>query len=1119
MWGYPLHMASLMGTERTKGDLFDPTARAARMGIGNRRTDQGNVGPHPFLASMPPPPAPRRDRCGPLFDYMGNPIMDSDDDHNSRASKRHDDRSRHSSLGQGDRQSPERSRREGSAKRSNTRSSFVDEEENLFLPKGGTRDGRNSVAPSHHSSATGGMSDRTRQRRRAEKQPENRSGPNEPLARDPDEAISAWIQNNLPATTDEMAMAAAARAAHLQTMHKRPLSPKTIQDILMQVRAEHAARNYVHQRAAQQEASQTIPRTYAPIVGRAVTFGDRVILQKWYNAAAKAREPTAVADQGIDFDSEGNPWERAPQDDARGDGRQRHVGETTQRCGNTRDTRDYDRDNHAHPTGGVANQGGHSGGERNNGDRGGGNSPPRGPPPLDPSELDPNDEARRNQRRHRTPQERLNSRRPTGYERTYAPPPATGRHIAEGDGAPPDGSSSSSESDQRNGGRRGDGDHNRDHDRRGQPDRGAVHPRRHVDFNDERSLTRNERGGPRLSRRDMGMASAVDQPDLSEYSRAIRQRYADMVHKRLGAPFELPPGVKPPSHVQKPEKWSGDQDVDKFNRWLHSLMRWLRINQYSVPAREEECITLIGLHLDGEAAVWFDEEVEDADDERQWTFLRVVIGLYDRFVQPTAIQDATEEFLATEYSPTTGVRGFYDALERTAKRMIHPPDHYMFRRQFVVGLPGFIRDKMVDRGYNAERHPISDLYAVALQAEESRIMAKHYTHAATANKARNHPGTGTATAKVDKPAIQVGSRPSNRVHNSKGYAFGLRRPPTDDRAVNAPAQAPLPKTTTATLSKPHPPSQPRVMNRNPPGRTGGGQFDATKAKCYACGNFGHISTDPKCPKYGQPRLNAARVENGSEGDTACEPHNEDVEDALPEDFPAAGDEGNLDGSQYSSPDDDNGYDCYYDVAEDNVHMGVMDTTYNPEGVQLFSVRALDPPAGGDSAAIGETTRISAMRPKYQPSGQPMERPKRAHIITKSIAQYVVINGVRAYTLFDSGCTTDCMSPDFARVAKVKYGYLKDVVPLQLGTVGSSASIQFGTYSRVLFGGIDSREYFDVANIDRYDVILGTPWMHKHGISLDFVNRVICIGDQAHPSLTEGEESVEMARRHAIRKKE
>ena len=113
--------------------------------------------------------------------------------------QRHDTRSRHSSLRQGDRRSPKQSRREGSAKRSLTRSSFVDEEENPFLPKRGAEDGRNSVAPSHHSSVTGGMSDRTRQRRRAEKQPEGRSGTKEPLAREPDEAISAWIQNNLPA--------------------------------------------------------------------------------------------------------------------------------------------------------------------------------------------------------------------------------------------------------------------------------------------------------------------------------------------------------------------------------------------------------------------------------------------------------------------------------------------------------------------------------------------------------------------------------------------------------------------------------------------------------------------------------------------------------------------------------------------------------------------------------------------------------------------------------------------------------------------------------------------------------------------------------------------------------
>ena len=56
MWGYPLHMASLMGIERTKGDPFDPTVRAARMGIGNRMNKGMLVHTH----SLHPCPHPQR---------------------------------------------------------------------------------------------------------------------------------------------------------------------------------------------------------------------------------------------------------------------------------------------------------------------------------------------------------------------------------------------------------------------------------------------------------------------------------------------------------------------------------------------------------------------------------------------------------------------------------------------------------------------------------------------------------------------------------------------------------------------------------------------------------------------------------------------------------------------------------------------------------------------------------------------------------------------------------------------------------------------------------------------------------------------------------------------------
>jgi signal transduction protein with GAF and PtsI domain len=43
---------------------------------------------------------------------------------------------------------------------------------------------------------------------------------------------------------------------------------------------------------------------------------------------------------------------------------------------------------------------------------------------------------------------------------------------------------------------------------------------------------------------------------------------------------------------------------------------------------------------------------------------------------------------------------------------------------------------------------------------------------------------------------------------------------------------------------------------------------------------------------------------------------------------------------------------------------------------------------------------------------------------------------------------------------------------------------------VEFGGIKGYVYFDQVNIDRYDGILGTPLLNRHGIVLDFRSRTI-----------------------------
>ena len=54
-------------------------------------------------------------------------------------------------------------------------------------------------------------------------------------------------------------------------------------------------------------------------------------------------------------------------------------------------------------------------------------------------------------------------------------------------------------------------------------------------------------------------------------------------------------------------------------------------------------------------------------------------------------------------------------------------------------------------------------------------------------------------------------------------------------------------------------------------------------------------------------------------------------------------------------------------------------------------------------------------------------------------------------------------------------------------MGSKSTINYGARSTITFGTACVEEYFDIANIDYYDVILGTPFLQKLNITLDFTS--------------------------------
>jgi hypothetical protein len=93
--------------------------------------------------------------------------------------------------------------------------------------------------------------------------------------------------------------------------------------------------------------------------------------------------------------------------------------------------------------------------------------------------------------------------------------------------------------------------------------------------------------------------------------------------------------------------------------------------------------------------------------------------------------------------------------------------------------------------------------------------------------------------------------------------------------------------------------------------------------------------------------------------------------------------------------------------------------------------------------------------------------------------------VKAHCLLDSGSEGVLLSPEFTRATGMKTFTLEQPIALQLACIGSRSSINHGTNTTIKFGHKLYDEYFDVANIEYYDAILGTPFLRKMGINLDF----------------------------------